>query len=165
MADDDPLGRLAAEVARIRESIRGAFGKHATLAAEVAALTDKVNGIAPGKPVTPEAPFWMLEDAGQYQAQLTALKQWVSGVLLPEYGPYCEWLRDCWPAHRAAIWELSTLWAAWRLAYDQEHPDLQAAIVWHDRLLPGVVARLREPLRSCGAGRGCLAAANSRFDR
>jgi hypothetical protein len=46
-----------------------------------------------------------------YAAQLSGLRQWADTVLRQHYSGYE--LRDCWPSHIHAIWELSTLTATW----------------------------------------------------
>ena len=50
-----------------------------------------------------------------YAAQPSELRQWADTVLRQHYSGYE--LRDCWPSHIHAIWELSTLTAAWPVLY------------------------------------------------
>jgi hypothetical protein len=61
-------------------------------------------------------------------------------VLRQHYGGYE--LRDCWPRHIHAIWELSTLAAEWHRIYDGTRPDLAQALEFHDRWLPGTMRRI-----------------------
>ena len=68
---------------------------------------------------------------------------------LPNYGEGL--LRRCWPAHMRAIWELGALWAEWRRVYGRPRPPLADALVWHDRWLPGVAARLDAELAHCSS--------------
>jgi hypothetical protein len=64
-------------------------------------------------------------------------------------------VHDCWPHHEAALWEFGNLWAAWNRIYkDRKRPNLDEALNWHDRWLPGVRARLKETMQGCRAG-GC----------
>ena len=74
---------------------------------------------------------------------------------IPEYGPYVTWLRPCWPSHRPVLWELSVAWAHWRLTYDRPKPSLADAVFFHDRLLPGVCARLEPLMSGCGGNGRC----------
>jgi len=57
-------------------------------------------------------------------------------------------LRDCWPSHIQAIWELSTLAAAWHHAYGQR-PDLARALEFYDRWLPGTMRRIAAITQAC----------------
>ena len=61
-----------------------------------------------------------------------------STVLRPHYGGYE--LRDCWPRHTQAIWELSTLAAEWHRTYSANRPDLARALEFYDRWLPAPCA-------------------------
>ena len=58
-------------------------------------------------------------------------------------------LRDCWPGHIHAIWELSTLATEWHHVYDGERPDLGRALEFYDRWLPGTMRRIAGITRSC----------------
>ena len=58
-------------------------------------------------------------------------------------------LRDCWPGHIHAIWELSTLATEWHHVYDGERPDLARALEFYDRWLPGTMRRIAAITRSC----------------
>jgi hypothetical protein len=68
-------------------------------------------------------------------------------VLRQHYSGYE--LRDCWPNHIHAIWEMSTLAAAWHYAYSGGRPDLARALEFHDRWLPGTMRRIAAITRSC----------------
>ena len=61
-------------------------------------------------------------------------------MLRQHYGGYE--LRDCWPNHIHAVWELSTLAAAWHHAYGGQRPDLGRALEFYDRWLPGTMRRI-----------------------
>jgi hypothetical protein len=61
-------------------------------------------------------------------------------VLRQHYSGYE--LRDCWPSHIHAVWELSTLAAAWHHAYGGQRPDLARALEFYDRWLPGTMRRI-----------------------
>ena len=58
-------------------------------------------------------------------------------------------LRDCWPSHIHAIWELSTLAAAWHHAYGGQRPNLVRALEFYDRWLPSAMRRIGAITRGC----------------
>jgi hypothetical protein len=60
-------------------------------------------------------------------------------------------LRGCWPSHIHAIWELSTLAAAWHHAYGGPRADLARALEFYDRWLPGTMRRnTGRPMQAAG---------------
>ena len=145
----DPIAQLTSDLAELR-------ALHAALAADVAQLGQKLAHAIDWEQIPgPSAPVWFLEDAGQYDEQLARLRDWIDGVLIPEYGPFVTWLRPCWPGHRPVLWELSVAWAHWRLTYDRPKPSLADAVFFHDRLLPGVCARLEPLMSGCGGNGRC----------
>jgi len=98
-------------------------------------------------PRGPAAPYWIGLDRDTYYARLTDLRRWADAVLRPHYGGYE--LRDCWPRHIHAIWELSTLAAEWHHIYSGTHPDLARALELYDRWLPGTMRRISGITRCC----------------
>jgi hypothetical protein len=68
-------------------------------------------------------------------------------------GQYPEYpVPACWASHRAALWELGNLHAEWQRVYG--HPgdgDLEAALWFHERWLPGTIGRLSRAINSDGA--------------
>ena len=68
-------------------------------------------------------------------------------MLRQQYGGYE--LRDCWPRHIHAIWELSTLAAEWHRTYGGTRPDLARALEFYDRWLPGTMRRITGITRTC----------------
>ena len=68
-------------------------------------------------------------------------------MLRTHYGSYD--LRDCWPCHTQAIWELSTLAAEWHRTYAGTRPDLVRALEFYDRWLPGTMRRITDITRTC----------------
>jgi hypothetical protein len=111
------------------------------LAQTVAAALDAV------APRGPAAPCWIGLDRQAFAAQLAGLRQWADAVLRRQYGGYE--LRDCWPNHIDAIWELSTLAAEWHHAYGGARPDLARALEFYDRWLPGTMRRVAAITRTC----------------
>ena len=68
-------------------------------------------------------------------------------MLRQHYGGYE--LRDCWPRHIHAVWELSTLAAEWHRTYGCTHPDLARALEFYDRWLPNALRRIADMTRAC----------------
>ena len=98
-------------------------------------------------PRGPAAPSWIGLDRETFGARLAELRQWADGVLRRHYGGYE--LRDCWPGHIHAIWELSTLAAEWHHVYGGERPDLGRALEFYDRWLPGTMRRVAAITGTC----------------
>jgi hypothetical protein len=93
------------------------------------------------------APYWTGLSPQDHAAQLAELRQWTDTVLRREYGGYQ--LRGCWENHPHAIWELSTLAAEWHRTYSRKRPDLDRALEFHDRWLPGTMRRIADITRRC----------------
>ena len=95
----------------------------------------------------PVAPYWIGLDRDTYHARLADLRRWADAVLRQHYGGYE--LRDCWPRHIHAVWELSTLAAEWHRTYGGPRPDLARALEFYDRWLPGTMRRIAHITRNC----------------
>jgi hypothetical protein len=100
-------------------------------------VADALDAAAPRGPATP---YWIGLDRDTYHARLAELRQWAETVLRQHYGGYE--LRDCWPGHIHAVWELSTLAAEWHRTYSGTRPDLARALEFYDRWLPGTMRRI-----------------------
>jgi hypothetical protein len=107
-------------------------------------VADALDATAPRGPA---APYWIGLDRQAFGAQLAELWRWADTVLRQHYSDYE--LRDCWPSHIHAIWELSTLAAAWHHAYGGQRPDLARALEFYDRWLPGTMRRIEAITRTC----------------
>ena len=84
---------------------------------------------------------------------LAELRHWVEDFARKQYPAYMARLRPCWPNHPEAVWELSTLMAEWERVYgDADNRDLAGALWWHERWLPGVIARLDKAITCDEAG-------------
>jgi hypothetical protein len=144
----ESLAALAVQVAALRGQIaminqrldqaglRGDLDLAARFEELAQTVADALDAAAPRGPA---APYWIGLDRQAHEAQLAELRQWADTVLRRHYGGYE--LRDCWPSHIHAIWELSTLAAAWHHAYGGKRPDLARALEFHDRWLPGTMRR------------------------
>jgi hypothetical protein len=152
----ESLAALAVQVAALRGQIaqvnqrldRAGLRGDLDLAARFEELAQTVaDALDTAAPRGPAAPTWIGLDRQAHEAQLGELRQWADTVLRWHYGGYE--LRDCWPGHLHAIWELSTLAAAWHHAYDAPRPDLARALEFHDRWLPGTMRRIAHITRTC----------------
>jgi len=110
------------------------------------------DALAKHKLAPPPAPWWVT-GAAEGRAMLTELRGWVDTFLRPHYPGYAARLPRCWPAHGEAVWELSTLRAEWERVYaDPDNRDLQGALTWHDKWLPGVLSRLEAVIKCDESG-------------
>ena len=152
----ESLAALAVQVAALRGQIalinqrldRAGLRGDLDLAARFEELAQTVaDALDAAAPRGPAAPYWIGLDRQAYTAQLAELRRWADTVLRQHYGGYE--LRDCWPSHIHAVWELSTLAAAWHHAYGGSRPDLARALEFYDRWLPGTMRRIAGITRAC----------------
>jgi hypothetical protein len=152
----ESLAALAAQVAALRGQIaminqrldQAGLRGDLDLAARFEELAQTVAGaLDAAAPRGPAAPYWIGLDRQAHGAQLAELRHWADTVLRRHYGSYE--LRECWPSHIQAVWELSTLAAAWHHAYDGNRPDLARALEFYDRWLPGTMRRIADITRTC----------------
>jgi hypothetical protein len=100
----------------------------------------------------PPAPWWVVGEA-EGRAMLADLRGWVEEFARRHYPGYMTRLPRCWTNHPEAVWELSTLRAEWERIYsDEDNRDLQGALAWHDRWLPGVLGRLAASIKCDESG-------------
>jgi hypothetical protein len=165
MADANPA--LAELVYRLREQLAslqaavntltadGGEHDHPDLLLALQVLTQTMQGHieAEEERLTAQAaPMWAGLSQEDYAEQLGRLAEFVDGHLRLAYPSYWgEILRDCWPGHTEALWELGNLSAEWHRIYDRSRPSLDGALTWHDRWMPGVRARLQPVMRGCRA--------------
>ena len=152
----ESLAALAAQLADLRGQIsvinarldRAGLGGDLNLAARFEDLAQTVaEALDAAAPAGPAAPYWIGLDRDTYATRLADLRRWADTVLRQHYGGYE--LRDCWPRHIHAVWELSTLAAEWNRAYGGTRPDLARALEFYDRWLPGTMRRISDITRTC----------------
>lgn len=152
----ESLAALAVQVAALRGQIaqtnerldRAGLRGDLDLAARIEELAQIVaDALDAAAPRGPAAPCWIGLDRQAFDAQLAELRRWADTVLRRHYSGYE--LRDCWPNHIHAVWELSTLAAAWHHAYGDQRPDLGRALEFYDRWLPGTMRRIDSITRGC----------------
>jgi len=116
---------------------------------EVKHLAEKLNeALDKRRLAPPPAPWWCVPSA-EGQKMLGELRRWVEEFARKHYPDYLARLPACWANHPEAVWELSTLRAEWERVYgDEDNRDLAGALWWHERWLPGAVARLAKAI-SC----------------
>jgi hypothetical protein len=139
------LADLRGQVAQVNQRLDRA-GLRGDLDLEELAQTvaDTLDAAAPR---VPAAPPWLGLDRETYLAELARLRHWTDTVLRQHYSGYE--LRDCWPSHIHAVWELSTLAAAWHHAYGGQRADLARALEFYDRWLPGTMRRVAHITSAC----------------
>lgn len=151
------VGELAGRVQTAEAAIRGqaeTVAEAASLAREVTRLSEAIAGQAEPAagefpPVHPRRPVWAAMSDADYADALRDLARWVAEILLVRYPHARVVVPPCWPAHRAAVEELDWLywdWTGWALGRDGRSRD---AADWHDRWLPGVLARIGPHLDAC----------------
>ena len=154
----ESLAALAAQVAALRGQVtlvdqrldRAGLRGDLDLAARFEELARTVaDALDTAAPRGPAAPCWIGLDRQAYTAQLAELRQWADTVLRQHYRGYE--VRDCWPNHIHAVWELSTLAAEWHHTYSGNHPDLARALEFYDRWLPNTMRRIACITRTCMA--------------
>jgi hypothetical protein len=145
----ESLAALAGQIADLRGQVRvindrldrAGLRAGLDLAARFEDLAQTVaDALDAAGPRGPAAPYWIGLDRDTCHARLAELRQWADTVLRQHYGGYE--LRDCWPRHIHAVWELSTLAAEWHRTYSGSRSDLARALEFHDRWLPGTMRRI-----------------------
>jgi len=161
MTDPDPVAALAAQLAELRGQLAqqdARFktegpGAAMTALIRVKQLEQRLDDALDRRKLDPPPAPWWVVSADEGRAMLAGLREWVDGHLRRHYPGYMTRLPGCWPNHAEAVWELSTLQAEWERIYaDEDNRDLQGALNWHDRLLPGVLDRLAAAIRCDEAG-------------
>lgn len=152
----ESLAALAAQIADLRSQIQtinerldqAGLRADVNLAARFEDLAQTAaEALEAAAPRGPAAPHWIGLDRDTYATRLADLRQWADTVLREHYDGYE--LRDCWPRHIHAVWELSTLAAEWRHVYSGNRPDLGRALELYDRWLPGTMRRITDITRAC----------------
>ena len=168
MTEPDPIAALAAQleelrgrllraeggVGQIRARLETDSGQVLMLRLEIKKLAEKIEAaIARRNADEPQAPYLLGLSKEEYRAWLAELRAWVDRVGLGQYPGYFERLPACWPNHLEAVTELGNVMTEWTRVYaDPDNRDLAAALVFHDRWLPGVLSRLAVAIKCDAAG-------------
>jgi hypothetical protein len=166
----DARQALAAEVARLWrrvgeldgavKSVSAAVVGSAALAHEIeelqstqGELAGMVARLAEAKEeaTRPQRPIWWpdVTDADEHRAAWQALGAWVDEALRGRHPELYKSLRQCWYRHPDVVDELCALWLAWWGAYKDPRASASAPIEWHDRWLPGCIARCAKAVAGC----------------
>jgi len=150
------LSRYQGEVGGMRSRMEEFTGRDMAQLLEIKKLREKLDeALARHQAADPAAPFWRGLDREAHAARLAELRDFVERFLRVEYPGYLARLLPCWPHHREALWELSNLMTEWVRVYgDPDNRDLQAALWFHERWLPGTLSRLASAMNKCDAT-GC----------
>jgi hypothetical protein len=157
------IGGLTGRMRTAEAGIAGqaqAVAEAAGLASEVTRLSEAIAraaGPAAGEyPPSghPRTPVWAAMDDELYVDSLRDLARWVAEILLARYPHARVALPPCWPAHPAAVEELDWLYWDWTCWSSDPEGRSRDAADWHDRWLPGVLARIGPQLAACTTDRG-----------
>lgn len=120
------------------------------LADAVAGLADQLDNRRLGEPAGGTTP-WCWRDLSATDAEVLwrELGEWV-GWLRSRY-PIAEQLPPCWAEHSELVEELTALHVVWNAAYRDPQAHATASAEFHDRWLPGVLARVKAWGVYCGA--------------
>jgi hypothetical protein len=163
LAEPDPLAALAAQLGELRGAVERyqkivtawdarleteGIGGTMMLRLELKQLRERLDeAVDKHQLKPPPAPWWCVEEA-EGRTMLAGLREWVDGFARRHYPGYLARLPRCWANHPEAVWELSTLRAEWERIYgDEDNRDLQGALTWHDKWLPGVLSRLAASIK------------------
>ncbi len=149
---DRQLGALGQDVTTQRHAV-------ADLETRLDDLTTLARELAARQPAGTRgerAIWWPDLPAGQERtAALRLLRAWVDDVLRGHHPELVnDSLQPCWDRHDDVLDELTALQAAWHAAYRGKAAPATAAIEWHDRWLPGCLARCKAAIkaRPCDTG-------------
>jgi hypothetical protein len=148
--------KLDAEIAKFgAEAQREARAEaEAEIRQEIKKLGQKLDAvIAKHEADELSAPYWIGLSRDEATTRLAELREWVEDVARVQWPAYMTKVPPCWPNHGEAVWELSNLMAEWGRIYgDEDGRDLQAALWYFERWLPGVLGRLGAALKCDVAG-------------
>jgi hypothetical protein len=148
------LARYTGETGHLRARLNEDSGQVLMLRLEIKQLGEKIEAaIARRNTDEPPAPYLLGLSKEEYRIWLAELRAWVNRVGRGQYPGYFEKLPECWPNHPEAVTELSNVMTEWSRVYsDPGNRDLAAALVFHDRWLPGVLSRLLAAVKCDAAG-------------
>jgi regulator of replication initiation timing len=148
------LARYQGEVGQLRSRFSEDYGQVLMLRLEVKKLGEKLDeAIGRRQAEDPQAPFWLGLSKGEHADQLAELRAWVERVALVQYPAYFGKLPPCWARHAELVLEISDVMTEWvRIYGDPDNRPLQDALWFHERWLPGVLARCEKWFRCDVAG-------------
>jgi hypothetical protein len=162
-AEGRAVAAALAEVARLGRRLDEFEAKLAASTSEVAQIAEIRSGLAELSGLVREllereevetrgerAPWWPdLRPSEERTAALRLLGAWVDEVIRGRHSEaYRDSLQPCWYRHPDVLDELTALRAAWYAAYRDKAASSSAAIEWHDRWLPGCMARCKAAMKA-----------------
>ena len=154
LEENERLDRRLAALGRDVQAQRQAGAELGTRLDDLTTLVAELAGRQAAQTRGERAIWWPDVPAGRERTgALRLLRAWVDDVLR---GHHPELVQDslqaCWYRHDDVLDELTGLRAAWYAAYRGTAAPATAAIEWHDRWLPGCMARCKAAIkaRPCG---------------
>jgi hypothetical protein len=159
------VARYAGETGHLRARLEEDSGQIAMLRLELKQAGEKLDeAIRKRQAADPPAPYWLGLTAAEHAARLAEVRAWVDRVALVQYPTYFVGLPPCWASHAELLLEVSNVAMEWRRVYgDPDNRPLQDALWFHERWLPGLLARCEKWIR-CDVS-GCLLAGSSSWER
>lgn len=152
---DDRIAGLAREQEQHGRRIKKLEDAAEAVPQMLAELADRVEAVADSPAGSDEADekeqliswFELVDEPATARREMAALVEWL-GMVFVHYHDADKALGTCWPWHPDAVEQLRALRWAWSEAYATGSG--RAIADWHDRLLPGVIERLRKSIGECG---------------
>ncbi len=148
--EDERLDRRLGTLGRDVETQRQAIAEVQTHLEDLTTLVGELAERQAAETRGERAIWWPDLPAGEERtAALRLLGAWIDEVLR---GHHPELVQDslqaCWYRHDDVLDELTALRAAWHAAYRGKAAPATAAIEWHDRWLPGCMARCKAAIKA-----------------
>jgi hypothetical protein len=154
LAENERLDQRLDVLGQDAETLRRALADLSSRLDDLTALVGELAGRRAAETRGERAIWWPDVPAGQERtAALRLLRAWVGEVLRGHHPELAQdSLQACWYRHDDVLDELTALHAAWHAAYRGKTAPATAAIEWHDRWLPGCMARCKAAIkaRPCG---------------
>jgi len=179
MTDPDPIAALAAQLEELRGQLAryqgevgqlkarhsDDYGQVMMLRLQVKQLGEKLEELFADRQVAdPAAPYWLGLPREEHAARLAEVRAWVERVALVQYPTYFSKLPPCWTSHAELVLEISDMMTEWTRIYaDPDNRPFQDALWFHERWLPGFLARVEKWFR-CDVS-GCRLARSSPWER
>ncbi len=163
MTEPDPIAALAAQLEELRGQLARYTGETGHLRArleedsgqvmmlrlEIKQLGEKLDeAIRKRATAEPPAPYWLGLSGQEHAARLAEVRAWVERVALVQYPTYFAKLPPCWASHAELVLEVSNVMTEWVRVYgDPDNRPLPDALWFHERWLPGLLARCEKWFR------------------
>jgi len=148
--ENERLDRRLDALGQDVETQRQALAELSSRLDDLTTLVGELAGRRAAETRDERAIWWPDVPAGQERAAaLRLLRAWVDEVLRGHHPELAQdSLQACWYRHEDVLDELTALRAAWHAAYRGKTAPATAAIEWHDRWLPGCMARCKAAIKA-----------------